>query len=164
MERVLRSSLNLAAVFVLAVLAMIPAATPASAEAPPWGACGWRTPEDKLVREFTTETPTVRYRLLCGNENKGYRHILARHRLDFERMAAGTNTNWRDVADLAMDTMLKDPDDLKPARGDQTCRTRVLFLKNLRNNQVVRQQQFKMFTFNGSNEIATAFPDNRGCE
>lgn len=85
-------------------------------------------------------------------------------RLDFERMAAGTNTNWRDVVDLAMDTMLKDPDELKPARGDQTCRTRVLFVKDFQSNQVVRQQQFEMFTYNGSNEIATAFPDNRRCE
>ncbi|OLL89861.1 hypothetical protein Ae406Ps2_6409c [Pseudonocardia sp. Ae406_Ps2] len=78
-------------------------------------------------------------------------------------MAAGTGTNWRDVADLAIDSMLKDPDSLKPANGDQTCRVRVLFLRNNRTNQTVRQQQFKMFTENGSNVVRSAFPDNRGC-
>lgn len=92
----------------------------AHASAPPWGACGIDTAESKLVREFN---PRTYYTLRCGgpmysdNPRYGYRHILRYHKTDFERMALGTGQNWRDVADLAMDTISRDPDSAKPADG-----------------------------------------------
>lgn len=86
-----------------------------------------------------------------------------KHEKDFEGTAFGTFQNWRDVADLAMETIAFDPDATFPANGDQTCRSRVLFLKNLQTNQVVRQGIFVMYTQNGANRINTVFPRNFQC-
>ncbi len=93
----------------------------------------------------------------------GYRHILIRHRADFERLAAGTYQNWRDIADLAMDSITRDPDAAKLAGGNQSCLSRVIFLRNLRTNQVVRQQIIRMYVRNGDNNIATVYPAGTQC-
>jgi hypothetical protein len=122
-----------------------------------WAACGWRDPDDKLVRLFQRDRRRD-FALRCGDAGWGYRHILDRHRGDFERMAAGTFQNWRDVADLSLAALSSDPDVVRPAGGDQTCRSRVIFLINVRNGQTVRQQTVRMFTDNGSGNIRSAFP------
>jgi hypothetical protein len=132
------------------------------ADAPPWGACGRSTPEDKLVRQYMVN-PRLNFSLRCGNAQKGYRHIVSRHLADFQRMAAGTYTNWRDVADLAMESIARDPDVAVPAGGGTGCYSRVLFLRNLRTNQVVRQQVFTMIVIVSTGEIITAYPSADQC-
>jgi hypothetical protein len=142
-----------------------PAAAASTAQV--WGACGTMTAEDKAVRVFPS--PQGPLTLRCGGPRWsdspawGYRHLLSRHVSDFGGSAAGTFQNWRDIADLAMETVAADPDALVPARGDQTCRSRVLFLVNVQTNQVARQQIFVMYTQNSSNNIVTVFPRHRQC-
>ena len=149
------------------------AASPASAvsraqveAAPPWGACGRNTDTQKMVRLFT-KNRVVDFALRCGGPKHsssptwGYRHILWRHRGDFERMAAGTYQNWRDIADLAMSHNTSDPDRSRHS-GGKSCYSRVLYLRNIRNNQVVRTQIFKMIV-SGSNNIITSYPAGTHC-
>jgi hypothetical protein len=122
-----------------------------------WAACGWRDPSGKLVRLFQRDRRRD-FALRCGDAGWGYRHIQTRHQADFEGMAAGTYQNWRDVADLSMNTNSSDPDVTRPAGGNQTCRSRVIFLINKRTGQVVRRQIVKMYTDNSNSNIRTAFP------
>ncbi|HLV75579.1 MAG TPA: hypothetical protein VKY91_22580 [Vulgatibacteraceae bacterium] len=135
--------------------------------APPWGACGRSTDPQKLVRLFT-KNRVVDYALRCGGPKYsstptwGYRHILWRHRADFERMAAGTYQNWRDVADLAMSHNTSDPDRSSHG-GGKSCYSRLLYLKNLRTGQVVRKQIFKMIVSNRDNNIITSYPAGTHC-
>ncbi|MFD0900019.1 hypothetical protein [Actinomadura sediminis] len=134
--------------------------------APPWGACGRSTDPQKLVRLFT-KNRVVDFALRCGGPKYsssptwGYRHILWRHKGDFERMAAGTYQNWRDIADLAMSHNTSDPDRWKHS-GGKSCYSRVLYLKNIRTNKVVRKQIFKMIV-SSSNNIITSYPTGTHC-
>ncbi|MEV5827741.1 hypothetical protein AB0L25_19435 [Spirillospora sp. NPDC052242] len=148
-------------------------ASPASAvsrvqvpAAPPWGACGRNTDPQKLVRLFT-KNRVVDFALRCGGPKYsssptwGYRHILWRHRGDFERMAAGTYQNWRDIADLAMSSNTSDPDRSRHS-GGKSCYSRLLYLRNIRTNQVVRKQIFKMVV-GSNNNIITSYPAGTHC-
>lgn len=108
-------------------------------------------------------SPRAYYYLRCGNADYGYRHIVSRHRTDFERLAAGTYQNWRDVADLAMDSISTDPDAAKLAGAGKGCLSRVIFLRNLRTNQVVRPQIIRMFVRLSDNVIITTYPHGSQC-
>lgn len=136
--------------------------------APPWGACGVNTDPAKLVREFPVKLGTSFF-LRCGGPRysrtpgDGYRHILWRHRGDFERIAAGTYQNWRDVADLSMEFIARDPDVTVPTSRGTTCHSRVIFLINLRTNQVVHEQIVRMVVVPSTGNIVTAYPTNRHC-
>lgn len=158
--RIVRKELLLVAIMCAVVLALLPGS--ASATAPPWGACGASTDSGKLVRQFAP-TPRLNYYLRCGDSGYGYRHLVARHGFDFEQLAAGTYRNWRDVADLAMSSIAGDPDVAKPAGAGKACLSRVIFLKNLRTNQVVRQQVVPMIIDIASGNIITAYPHGRQC-
>lgn len=79
------------------------------------------------------------------------------------QMAFGTYQNWRDVADLSMEIIAKDPDVTVPTMRDTTCYSRVIFLANLRTNQVVRQKIVKMIVVSGTGDIVTAYPTDRHC-
>lgn len=157
------------AVLGLVVLIAV-AVTPGAARgqiAGPWGACGRGTAEEKVVRVVPSAQGDLVLR--CGgprwapDPNTGYRHILWRHLEDFKREASGTNQNWRDVADLAMRSLASDPDAIVPYDGDQTCRSRVIFLYDLRTNQVAKQRIFRMFTDNTTNNINSVFPARSQC-
>ncbi len=123
-----------------------------------WGACGLNTSPTKIVDQYSRKGGGVFY-LRCGDANSGYKHILARHRTDFENLAWGTNRNWRDIADMAMTYNASDPDKtVLNVGGGKQCRSRLLFLKNTRTNQVVRQVNFKMITVQSSGNIVTVYP------
>jgi hypothetical protein len=129
----------------------------------PWGACGRSAPEDKEVAKYIG-SPRQYYYLRCGNADWGYRHILAGHKEDFERLAAGTFQNWRDVADLAMESIASDPDAARPPdAAGKAYLSRVIFLRNIRTNQVVRQQIIRMIIRVSDNSIITAFPHGQQC-
>ncbi|GAA4904191.1 hypothetical protein EV188_102392 [Actinomycetospora succinea] len=160
-----RRAAELTVVLVIIGLALGVTAAPASA-APPWGACGRSTPEDKIVRQFPAGIT-----LRCGgpigssDPRHGYRHILARHRTDFENMAFGTGTfqNWRDVADLSIETIANDPDVTVPVGGNQLCMSRVIFLNDRRTGQLVRQQIVRMFINATTRDVNTLHPHQRHC-
>ncbi|MFT4298368.1 MAG: hypothetical protein QM597_01835 [Aeromicrobium sp.] len=127
-----------------------------------WGACGLRTSPTKVVDRYPGKGGT--YTLRCGDKNYGYRHILQNHRSQFEALAAGTGKNWRDVADMAMTWAAKDPDKtVMNVGGGKGCKSRLLFLRNNRTNQVVRQQRFAMYYVNSSLNIVTVYPKGSGC-
>lgn len=167
-----RPALPRLAVLVLALVACLVTAPAAAARAapialpsgPPWGACGRSTPEDKVVRQFPTGIT-----LRCGGPlgaaepRYGYRHILFRHKRDLERLAAGTFQNWRDVADLAMETIANDPDRSVPAPGNQICQSRVIFLNDLRTGQPVRQQVMVMYIDAPTRNVNTLTPRTTQC-
>ncbi|SHG86200.1 hypothetical protein [Streptoalloteichus hindustanus] len=147
------------------------AATTEAPAAPPWGACGLSTDENKEVRTFSG-TQRRLWVLRCGGPKHsstpawGYRHILWRHRGDFERMSAGTDQNWRDIADLSLDSIAKDPDRWADAGGGKECRSRLIYLINRRTGQVVRTQivrQIAVFKGANSNDIITAYPASAQC-
>ena len=93
----------------------------------PWGACARGSDEQKVVRIFPS--PQGPLTLRCGGPlyssepRWGFRHLLWKHKSDFEGTAGGTFQNWRDIADLAMQTIAVDPDSTYPAGGNQTCRS-----------------------------------------
>lgn len=151
-----------AAVVALLTLATALSTVSTAHGATPWGACGRSTAESKEVTKYFVNARTYYY-LRCGNAGYGYRHILDRHRTDFERLAAGTYQNWRDVADLAMDSISRDPDAAKPAGNGKACLSRVIFLRNLRTNQAVRQQIIRMFVRLSDNAIITTYPHSSQC-
>jgi hypothetical protein len=143
-------------------------AAPLATAAAPWGACGTGTDESKVVVRYALNH-RMYATLRCGgprwdaNPTWGYRHILARHRGDFERLAVGTNQNWRDVADLAMDAIARDPDAAKPAGDGKGCYSRLISLRNLRTNQVVRTQIIRMYIVISSGDIVTLYPHSAQC-
>lgn len=144
------------------VLAMTLSGTSSASAELPWGACGNSTEESKEATKYSVSGRQY-YFLRCGNANYGYRHIVTNHREDFEILAAGTFQNWRELADLTMDTISRDPDAAKPVRDGKACLSRVIFLKNIRTNQVVRQQIFRMIVVVATGDIVTVYPDSRQC-
>ena len=148
---------------VLVALALSPALTSPAVAKTPWGACGRSTPESKVVTRFYA-TPRAYYTLRCGTPAYGYRHILIRHRGDFERLAFRTGQNWRDIVELSAHAIASDPDKAKPRNDGKSCLSRVIFLKNLRTNQVVRQQIVRMIIRNSDNAIVSVYPDSRQCQ
>jgi hypothetical protein len=87
---------------------------------------------------------------------------LWRHRADFERLAVGTYQNWRDIADLAMDSIARDPDSLKVVEDGKVCHSRLINMYNIRTNQLVRTQVVRMIT-NTARDIISVYPDARQC-
>jgi hypothetical protein len=141
---------------------MVALLAPVAQASLPWGACGNSTAASKEVTKFYVN-PRMYYYFRCGDANFGYRHVVTRHRTDFENLAFGTYQNWRDVADLAMDSISRDPDSAQPSGDDKGCLSRVIFLKNRRTNQIVRQQIIRMIVNVRNNDIITLYPDSRQC-
>jgi len=80
-----------------------------------WGWCGVITPEKKLIRRFKKKGG-AKVPLYCGGPKYssrptwGLRHILWRHEDDWERKAFGTHQGWRELVDISVDAVLRDPD------------------------------------------------------
>ena len=152
---------------VMVVLAVGLSTSPAPAAAP-WGACGRGAEESKVVTQYPLNARTYAT-LRCGgprwdsNPTWGYRHILAGHLEDFERLAIGTRQNWHDVVDLAMDAIAHDPDAVRPAGGGKACYSRAIQLRNLRTNQLVRTQIVRMYLVISSGDIITVYPHSAQC-
>ncbi len=150
------------------IVVMMVGTTASPAAAAPWGACGLGTDESKLVAQYHVNA-RMNFFLRCGgprydsNPTWGFRHILARHREDFGRLAAGTHQNWRDVADLAMDSISRDPDAAKPAGDGKGCYSRLIYLRDLRTNHVVRTQIIRMYVVISSGAIITVYPHSVQC-
>jgi hypothetical protein len=131
----------------------------------PWSACPANRSEDALVR-----TGRMNYYLRCGNAQKGVRHIVARHRADFQRMVFNTGTTWVDVADFAMEAIARDPDVAipgdpdNPRDGGKACLSRVLYLRNAQTGQVDRIQIFRMIVVVATGEVITAYPHSEQCK
>jgi hypothetical protein len=91
----LRGRAGVGAGVVAAVLLLVSwLGTPPASASTPWGACGLGTDEDKLVTQYAVNAHTNVYLRCSGprwdpNPTSGYRHILAKHRGDFERLASG---------------------------------------------------------------------------
>jgi hypothetical protein len=154
----------LTAVVVLLALGLL--APPAAAA--PWGACGIGTDESKVVAQYLVNVRTS-FTLRCGGPRYaaepawGYRHVLWRHRGDFERLAAGTSENWRDLADLVMESISRDPDAAQDAGDGKGCYSRLIYLRNLRTNQVVGTQIFRMYVVIKTGDIITVHPRSTQC-
>lgn len=153
------------AAWLACIAVAIGTATPAYAnvkmpEAPPWGACGLMTSETKVVRTFSTG-----YKLLCGgprwspNPASGYRHIIGKHKGEFQTLAAtlATGRNWRDLADFSIEWTLKDPDRVSNGGAGKVCQSRTLYLAN-NNGRVVLTRTFRVITATSSRSIITAYP------
>lgn len=88
----------------------------AAPEAPATWACDNGEPAGAVVHEYThvsaqegtEQLPAGGSALLCGSTGYGYRHILARHRGDWARLASGSD--WSDVADRAIAAALGQPE------------------------------------------------------
>ena len=135
------------------------AAAQAASGTPPWRACGWRDKEDKIIKEWpTASNPSRKWLLRCGNDSFGYFHIKKGHMDQWQTLAAYTQEGWMDVADTAITAALATPDKVKPAGGNQTCRSRTIFLVDKRTGKTVKQTKIRMFTDNANYNVRTAFP------
>ena len=102
--------------------------------------------------------------LLCGNTSFGYRHIVLRHRTEWEHSAILTGNNWRDVADFAISTVLGDPDMVRyQPRSRAFCFSRVIYLVNIRTNRLVGTKIPKVVVSETNKRVITAYPTNTQC-
>lgn len=137
----------------------------ATPQAAVWGACGLFSRPGKVVRVFRGSWRT--FTLRCGpwfttKPRWGYRHIKYRHLADFQRRAAGTFQNWRDIADLSMAKNAADPDVTVFQRNGNTCRSSKVYLYNLRTGALAKVRIFHMVT-KSNGDIKTAYPARRHC-
>lgn len=141
-----------------------------------WGACGWRTSEQKVVRTFTRvrgDDGAGHFlrggdsRLLCGTERYGYRHIFMGHMGEWEGDARIGGTNWRDHADWSIDVVLKDPDAvsyrLNNDGSSNYCYSRAIELWDVGHRRHVKDRIIKVVVKGDTADIITAFPNDRQC-
>lgn len=134
-----------------------------------WGACGVITSTSKVVRTYDGVAGIRRVYLKCGGPKYssrpdwGYRHILARHRGDFENMAAGTAQNWREVADISIGGALRDPQVRGGLVDGKRCFSRRIYLYNLRTGDQVRTRIVRVVFRASDNAIVTAYPSSKQC-
>lgn len=92
----------------------------------PWGACGWRDPDNKLVRDFYSPRQGGIMPLTCGTFDRGnvdagygYRHIQYKHVETYNEWpfwaalsvtSGGTSEQWRQFFDWSVALTLEDPD------------------------------------------------------
>jgi hypothetical protein len=137
-----------------------------------WAACGRTSADDKIVRTYDRFRASAgghflkggKSNLLCGTSKFGYRHILADHRKEWEKVALPTMTNWRDVADFAIATVLIDPDKVTYDPDDQTfCYSRLIYLVNKRTGQTIGTKIPRVGVSERNKRVLTAFPSNSQC-
>lgn len=181
-NRVVRAgrSSSLAVVVAGAVFGGCVLSAPASATADSatevWGACGWRDGEMKLVRTFDRHRGDDgaghvlsggSSRMLCGDDRSGYRHILKRHKRDWENDAGIVGSNWRDHADWSIDTVLTDPDAVSyrvaPDDKRSYCYSRSIELWDVGNRKHIRNRIVKVVVKEETADIITAYPNDRQC-
>lgn len=132
------------------------ASTPKLPVAPIWTGCAQSAKEEKRVRDFGNG-----HTLNCGNNSRGYRHIVGRHKNDFAENAATflTARTWRDLADFVMLWTIDDADRVRPAGGGKFCHDRYFYLANS-HGRVVLTQRFIVIT-NAQQQIITAYPSGK---
>lgn len=143
-----------------------------------WGACGWRTSNEKIVRTFTRVRGDDRAghvltggtsRLLCGDEGAGYRHILEGKRGQWERDGAIGGTNWRDHADWSTDVVLNDPDAVTYRMNKRTgkanfCCSREVELWDRGHRRHVTDRIIRVALKADTADIITAYPTDHHCK
>lgn len=146
-----------------------------------WGACGVITDNKKVLRTFSRHKATApggkhmrsgKSKLQCGRPDNaqgkggyGYRHITEDHLGDWSTLATRTSQNWRDVADLAIESALKDPDSVSYAKtNDAFCFSRLIYLVNKRTGKTVGTNKPRTILSAGSTDIITAYPNSRQCK
>lgn len=142
---------------------------PASAEV--WAACGFRDKESKVVRAFSRKKFSVPLRsisggtsnLTCGNANYGYRHIKDRHLEDWESKAWLASMNWRDLADLGIESALSDPDKMSEMAGNKLCYSREIFFYDKRSGRILGSTYAKVIIRLYDMDIITAYPSRSQC-
>jgi hypothetical protein len=180
--------------FIVATMALAITFTPSSADARPaspaggmdgpgaggavittkvWAACGRRSADDKIVRTYDRYRLSAggqfirggKSNLLCGTEEEfGYRHILAGHLGDWEKVALPTMTNWRDVADFSIAIVLIDPDKVTYDPKRHTfCLSRLIYLVNKRTGQTIGTKIPRVAIRQKDARVITAFPTNSQC-
>jgi hypothetical protein len=135
-----------------------------------WGWCGVITPEKKLIRMFKKKGGT-HVPLYCGGPKYsfhptwGLRHIVQRHEVDWERKAFGTHQGWRELVDISVDAVLRNPDVAGKERGGKRCFSRHVYLWDYERDQVVDFMTVKVvFLAHGSHKIITAYPATNNCD
>ena len=142
----------------------------------PWGACGVSSDAQKLVTNFHRDAGTSANggrnpssgttTFKCGNSGWGYRHIVARNHDDqFVSMAAGTNQNWRDIADLGMAKALNDPARITYRRPPTHtfCYSAEISLYNKDTGQLVRKKKVQVVIGGSDYNVVSAYPSNSHC-
>ncbi|MGY1894167.1 hypothetical protein [Nocardia gipuzkoensis] len=117
----------------------------------PWGACGVSSPADKVVTTFGN------WKLLCGDEGSGYRHIQQRHMSEWEGLRAIEGRNWRDIADMAIAKAHDAPDWHGPVGGGKYCYTGQIYLVNRATGAIAKTVQ-PTVVVNEEGRVITAYP------
>jgi hypothetical protein len=174
MKRQIFSTVTVA--LVVAAGMLLPTAAQANTQAPAasadlWHGCGFRSDDDKIVRTFERYRARAeghfmrggKSNLLCGNKNFGYRHIKVRHRQEWEQAALLTRTNWRDVADFSIETVLGDPDKVT-YKNKKFCFSRLVYLVNKQTGRIVDTRTPNIVVSEGNKRVITAFPSRFHCK
>ena len=141
---------------------------PGDAKVVTWGACGVISKERKLVRTYSRRGGAKVY-LYCGgpkfssNPTWGYRHILKRHRDDFERKAFRTRQTWRELADISIEVALAHPKVAGPTRAGKRCYSAVVYLIDERNGDLVGTMIVRVLWRVSDGAIITAHPAKQHC-
>lgn len=135
----------------LAVPMVLSAPDPVAHASSPWGACGIRTDESKVVTTYGD------WKLLCGNKNYGYRHIQDRHQAEWEGLADIEGRNWRDIADMAIAKAHDAPDWHGPQGAGKYCYTGQIYLVNHVTGAIVKTVQPTVIVAENG-QVVTAFP------
>ncbi|WP_169332737.1 hypothetical protein [Nocardia araoensis] len=117
----------------------------------PWGACGNSSPADKVVTTFGD------WKLLCGDEESGYRHIQRRHMSEWEGLAGIEGRNWRDIADMAIAKAHDAPDWHGSVGSGKYCYTGQIYLVNRATGAIAKTVQPTVIV-NENGKVITAYP------
>ncbi len=124
-----------------------------------WVTCEGSAGADTVVQQL----PGPVY-LKCGNERFGWRHIVVRHETDWQAVAAPTGRDWREVADAAIEAVLRAPQATVPRESNDTnCYSRVVELVDGRSGTTVGSTVVRVVAGVTSRTLVTAFPATSGC-
>lgn len=147
--------------------------TPPDAFRQLWKLCGFRDPEDKIIRTFprmrATSPDGVFFRggvanLRCGNANFGFKHIVKNHLGEWQTNAALTGDQWRDLVDFAVAATLIDPDQTTyRSTNDGFCYSRQIYLINNRTGKTVSILTPNIVIGLTSLNVITAIPKHQQC-
>ena len=141
-----------------------------------WAACpavNRARAEQKVVRRFdrapgaargVVPMPAGTSALLCGNNDYGFYHMVARHFVDWTRKGVKTNETWKQVADYSIAEALRNPTAVTfRATNNTFCYSRQVSLIDKVRGITVDVMYPNVVVRVRDGAIVTAFPSGRPC-
>lgn len=101
-------------------------------------------------------------RLVCGNNDFGFRHIANKHGTEWESLALLENRNWRDVVDMAITKNLTDPDQHSAQENGKWCGSSEIYFTDKVKGTILKVLR-SITIVSDKREVVTTFPNPDGC-